>query len=109
MVIKLPSATTLDDQCRSVIDILLCSRLKYSKGIKLSLDKQMNVHTLLNIYRPAVLRQYYGIKVDELSNGSPGIEYRYTYDSGTGISSVGMYPYNFVTRPFSASLDIIAR
>ena len=49
------------------------------------------------------------MKVDELSNVWPGIEYRYTYGSGTGISSVGMDPSNFVTRPFTPSLDIIAR
>ena len=39
----------------------------------------------------------------------PGIEYRYTYGNGTGLCSVGMDPSNFVTRPFSPSLHIIAR
>ena len=109
MVVRLPFDTTLGDQCRSVMDILLCSRFNSLKGIKLSLDKPMNVHTLLNINRPAVLRQYYGVKFDEVCNIVPGMEYRYTYGNGTGLSSVGMDPSNFVTRPFSPSLHIIAR
>ena len=46
---------------------------------------------------------------DDLSNVLPSMEYRYAYGSGTGISSVGMDPSNFVTRPFTPSLDIIAR
>ena len=91
------------------MDILLCSRFNSVEGIKLSLDKPMNVHTLLNINRPAVLRQYFGVKFDELSNVVPGMEYRYTYEYGTGLSSVGMDPSNFVTRLFSPSLHIIVR
>ena len=109
MVVRLPIDTKLCDQCRSVIDVLLCSSFNSAKGIKLSLDEPMNVHTLLNINRPAVLQQYFGMKVDDLSNVVPGMEYRYTYGNGTGISSVGMDPSNFVTRPFSPSLHIIAR
>ena len=30
------------------------------------------------------------------------------YGRGTGLSSIGMDPSNFVTRPFTSSLDIIA-
>ena len=91
------------------MDVLLCSRFNSSKGIKLSLDKPMNVHTLLNINHPAVLQQYFGVKFDDLSNVMPGIEYRFTYGSGTGISSVRMDRSKFVTHPFTLSLHIIAR
>ena len=109
MVFRLPFDTTLGSQCRSVMDVLLCSHFNSSKGIKPSLDKLMNVQTLLNINRPAVLRQYFGVNVDDLSNVLPGMEYRYTYGNGTGLSSVGMDTSNFITRPFTPSLHIITR
>ena len=109
MVVRLPSITTLGDRYRSVMDVLLCSRFNSSQGIKLLLDKPINMHTLLNIDRPAVLRQHFGMKVYKLSNVLPGIEYGYTYGSGTGISSVGMDRSKFFTRPFTPSLNIIAR
>ena len=108
MVIRLPSLTTLGDECRSVTDILMCSRFNSSIGIKLPLDQPMNVRTLLNVACPAVLCQYFGRKVDESSNVWLSIEHRYTYDSGICLSSVGMDPYIFVAHPFTLSLDIIA-
>ena len=63
MVIQLPSATTIGNQRRSVIDVLMCSRFNSSNGIGLTLVKPMNVHILFNIDHPAVLRQYFGMQV----------------------------------------------
>ena len=82
---------------RIIIDHLVCSPINSRSGIKLSLDKPLNNDVDLNILRPAVLRQYFGMEIEEcMSKGQ-----RYTYGSGSGSSSVGMDPLNFVTRPWN--------
>ena len=58
---------------------------------------------MLNILRPAVLRQYYGLNVEEIEIQKYGIQ-RYTYGSGTGTSTVGIDPNNFVTREMTELL-----
>ena len=54
----------------------------------------------LNITRPAVLRQYYGMETS-ICEGKAA---RYTYGSGTGTISVGMDPDNFVTRSMNTEM-----
>ena len=73
-------------------------------GIKVSLDKPLNNDICLNIFRPAVLRQYFGKEVANID----GKLKRCTYGSGTGSSSVGMDPNNFVTRAFNKDLISIS-
>lgn len=87
---------------RKVIDELISSPINSKRGIKLFLDKPLNNKMCLNILRPAVLRQYFG---KEVTNGHGQLR-RCTYESGTGSSSVGMDPQNFVTRSFDK--DMIA-
>ena len=88
IVVQLTCFATLGDGCRSILDDLICS---HSNSI-------MNAHTLLNVYHPAVLRQHFGSKINELSNVWLALEHRYTYSSGTGIFSFGMDQTNFVLR-----------
>ena len=90
MVVRLLSLTTLGDECRPVIDILMCTRFNLSMGIQLSLDQPMNAHTLLNVDCLAVLCQYFGRKADESYNVWIGIEHRYAYDSGKDLPSFDM-------------------
>ena len=63
----------------------------------MSLDKPLNNDVALNILRPAVLRQYFGTNIEEEGDKVK----RHTYGSGSGSSSVGMDPLNFVTRPWN--------
>ena len=85
---------------RKVVDELITSPLNSKYGIKVSLDKPLNNDICLNIFRPAVLRQYFGKEVANID----GKLKRCTYGSGTGSSSVGMDPNNFVTRAFTKDL-----
>ena len=52
--------TLFYDLGRKVVDELITSPINSKSGIKLSLDKPLNNRICLNIFRPAVLRQYYG-------------------------------------------------
>ena len=88
------------DLSRKVVDELITSPINSKSGIKLSLDKPLNNDICLNIFRPAVLRQYYGKDVANID----GKLKRCTYGSGTGSSSVGMDPNSFVTRAFNKDL-----
>ena len=98
MVCQFQKHTLLHEFSRKIIDELVRSPINSQSGIKLSLNKPLNNDIDLNILRPAVLRQYYGMNITE------GVEQvkRYTYGSGSGTSSVGMDPLNFVTRPWNA-------
>ena len=89
---------------RIIIDRLICSRLNSKNGIKLSFDKPLSNPLRLNITRPAVLRQYFG-KVVESSVIEDNKSMRYTYGSGSGASSVGMHPLNYVTRPLYFKME----
>ena len=101
IVCQLPSNTLLHDLSRTVIDKLIRSPINSKCGIKLSLDKPLNNDVDLNILRPAVLRQYFGKEIDNIN----GKLQRSTYGSGTGTSSVGMDPHNFVTRSLSCEMS----
>ena len=58
LVIQFPSHTTLSNASRHIVDQLICSQINSPKGIRLSLDTPLNNPPMLNILRPAVLRQY---------------------------------------------------
>ena len=85
---------------RTVIDELIRSPVNSKFRIKLLFDKPLNNNIGLNILRPAVLRQYFGKEVANID----GQVKRCTYGSGTGSSSVGMDPHNFVTRSLSKKM-----
>ena len=61
---------------------------------------------MLNILRPAVLRQYYGLNVRDTFKSNDGVE-RYAYGSGTGTSTVGIDPNNFVTREMNEDMKLM--
>ena len=100
IVCQLPMNTLLYHLSRNVLDEIMTSNINSNSGIKISLDKPLNNDICLNILRPAVLRQYYGKDVGNID----GKLKRCTYGSGTGSSSVGMDPNNFVTRGFNEDL-----
>ena len=100
MVCQLPRNTLLYDLSRAFIDNLIRTPINSKCGIRLSLDKPLNNDICLNLLRPAVLRQYYGLEIENQTRKSK----RYTYGSGSGTSSVGMDMKNFVTRPLNANL-----
>ena len=97
LVCQLPKDNALYDLSRCVIDQLISHPVNSANGIKLSIDKPLNNDECLNIHRPAVLRQYFGKEVSRTTETA----IRHTYGSGSGTSSVGMDPHNFVTRSLS--------
>ena len=108
LVIQFPSHTSLSNSSRSIIDKLICSDINSSNGIRLSLDTPLNNPPMLNILRPAVLRQYYSLNIEHLHSDINSVR-RYTYGSGTGTSSVGMDPRNFVTRVMSEEMSYLSK
>jgi hypothetical protein len=75
LVCQLPKDNALYDLSRRDIDTLINYPINSADGIKLSIDKPLNNSECLNIYRPAVLRQYFG---REVSRTAKNVE-RYTY------------------------------
>ena len=93
---------------RVIIDQVICAPINSKYGIKLSLDQPLNNSVDLNILRPAVLRQYFG---KEYPSSSTTYQHstRYTYGSGSGTSSVGIDPLNFVTRKMTPHMKCMAK
>ena len=88
----------LRDLSRSVLDKLILSKIDSLCGISIVAEQPMNNPIMLNITRPAVLRQYYGCDM-----GSPRnkIIKRATYGYK---SHVGTDPSKFITKPFDINL-----
>jgi len=108
MVIQLSKKHLMGIYARNVIHSLITMPINSSEGIILSLDTPLNNTKNLNTLRPAVLRQYFANDVDVICK-SEKFERRYTYGSGSGTSSVGMDPLNFVTRKMSPEMQYIGR
>ena len=53
-----------------------------------------------------MLRQYYGANMDDI-RGSSELIRGYTYGYRSGTSSVGIDPYNFVTRKITYKMEYI--
>ena len=115
IVIHMHHKTTLSHTTRMVVERMVCSSVRSKDGIKLSLDTPLNNRPCLDIVRSEVLRQYFGRNVTEYlgqssseSSGNDTIVKIYTYSSGSGTSSVGMDPYNFVTREMKNTMECMA-
>ena len=87
----------LSQTARDIIKKIIQSPINSKNAIKLSWDTPLNNKMCLNILRPAVIRQYYGANVDVI-NQSRNLIKRYTCGYGSGTSSVGIDPFNFVTH-----------
>ena len=90
------------DLSRNVLDKLIMSKIDSLCGISIVAEQPMNNPIMLNITRPAVLRQYYGCDM-----GSPRnkIIKRATYSYK---SYVGTDPSKFITKPFDNNLKKMA-
>ena len=94
IVIHLGSTTYLHQLASAVIDKLVSSPISSFNGIHVTIESPYSSHGLLNVYRPAVLRQYFGINYKK---EYPYVQ-RYSYGTGVGVNSVGIDPSNLMTR-----------
>ena len=77
-------------------------------GIQISVDKpSMCQSRVINLLRPAVLRQYFGLNLD-ISTGRDDLVWRSSYGSGSGTTSVGINPRHWTTREMTYAMKIIA-
>ena len=69
------------------------------------MDSPYGKNSQLNIYRPSVLRQYFGKDVSKTETSST---MRYTYGNGSGCSTLGIDPSRFMTRPFTSDMYVLS-
>ena len=74
------------------------------KGIKLVVEKAMNNPAMLNLKRPAVIRQYYG-----KFNSTNNTRSTYGASKSLGSISVGTDPNNFITRKMTPHMTKISQ
>jgi len=84
--------------CRNVLDKLILTNIDSQDGISIVSEQPMGNGLMMNISRPGVLRQYYGLDVGEREGNTIK---RATYGFN---SSVGTDPNKFITKPFDSNL-----
>ena len=108
LVVKLPSNHMLYSLGKRIVDRLISSPVGSKDGIHATIDTPYGKNPMMNVYQPHVLRQYFSKNVDT-KPCKDGYIYRYSYGTGTGSNTLGIDPTNFMTRPFSHEIDVMAK
>ena len=88
---------------------LLLRGIDTNDGIQISVDKpSMCQSRVINLLRPAVLRQYFGLDLDIPTNRDD-LVWRSSYGSGSGTTSVGINSCHWTTREMTYAMKIIAK
>jgi len=92
------------------VDNLICSDLDSKDGIRVIAEKANSNPVMLNVERPAPIRQYFGCALPPKKNESlkEGHSERYSYAVASGTNSVGTDPSKFVTREMTSHMLLIA-
>ena len=88
---------------RNILDKLLLSDINSTYGISIVSEQPMNNDYMLNISRPAVVRQYYG---KNIGNAENNLILRTTYGY---TSSVGTDPERYIPKPFDTDMQIMSK
>jgi len=89
--------------------VLILRGIDTIDGIQISVDKpSMCQSRVINLLRPAVLRQYFGLDLDIPTNRDD-LVWRSSYGSGSGTTSVGINPRHWTTREMTYPMKIIAK
>ena len=89
--------------------VLLLRGIDTNDGIQISVDKpSMCQSRVINLLRPAVLRQYFGLDLD-IPTGRDDLVWRNSYGSGSGTTSVGINSCHWTTREMTYAMKIIAK
>ena len=91
---------------RNVTHSLITVSINSKHGIKLSLDTPLNNTKNLNTIQSVCLQKLFANDVDVIRRSEKCVR-RFTYGFSSGTSSVGMDPYNFVTRRMSPEMQYI--
>ena len=85
-----------------VVKTLTMNKMNSKDGLRMSFDKPLgSTRYMSNFERPAVLRQYFGLKA--------GPELVYAYGSGSGAKTVGTHPDYDCTREMTEEMAILAK
>ena len=91
------------------ISALLLNGVDTIDGIKISVDKPSICQSrVINLLRPAVLRQYFGLDLD-IPTERDDLVWRSSYGSGSGTTSVGINKRHLATREMTYAMKIIAK
>ena len=104
LVIKFHSNTTIAGMAAVVAHKMISSPMNSSRGIKFSIVQSLNNLLSLNILCPVVVRQYFGHNL-QITQVNDYFVNQCTYGLNSGLSSVSMDPYNFVTHNMTYHMD----
>ena len=96
----------------SFVQEIVMNDIDSTNGIKITVDTPAGNNHMLNIIRPGVLRQEYGLTVDDFNTVDVKRNYlpRFFYGTSTtkyGYSQVGTYPKDQYTMPMNKTLQKI--
>ena len=100
LVIHLASDSYLNHLATTIADTMVSSPISSPNWIHITIDRPYKSTGELNVFRPSVLRQYFGLTHSLTEN----CVQRYSYGTGGGINSVGIDNSNFMTRELSPQM-----
>ena len=103
ILLKLPEEHPLEDWGQLIVKRLIGSGLDTRNGITLLADEPLGNKPMLNVSRPAVLRQYYGQDLTV-----QGINQRATFGMFKGAQSEGSDKDKFTVKPFCHEMTQMA-
>ena len=103
--VVLPRCNIIPNLCLQILDKLNMYTMDSPNGCSIVCEQPMGSNIILNMFRPAILRQYYGVNQSILCSD---IVSRCTYGFGSKRNNVCMDPNKFVTKPFDNNIFYIA-
>ena len=103
--VLLPQCDIISYMCVKILDNLNLHPMKSCNGCSIVCEQLMGNNIMLNILRPAVLRQYYGVTKCFLRSD---IVSRCTYILGSKRNNICADPNKFITKPFDMNMQNVA-
>ena len=102
---NVPSPFVLIPLCKNVMDKLINSPVNSIHGISIVACQSMGNPIMLNVTKPAVLQQYYGVDIEDKDQH---VVLKATFGFLKGLNKAGIGPHRYTLKSFDNNLHAIS-